>query len=243
MFFPPSSIKRQRRYVFSGLNVPGRLHGIFGFGRPTGWRVSQSRCASGGRQQRDVHVHLVLAHGGGRAVRYVQHGVLHRCDRRERDRQERRRGSFSRVLLFSYGMRAVYIESCALFVRGGVYRIVKEALGGFWAKAAVSALLFDYVLPVRSAAFPLGNTSSGCCWKLHHDCFGIEVDDSVRDMLKAWGSVAIACTVTVYFLHQNLLGIHESSGKALEDHDGNHGDGRRHAHVERLDACHKRACR
>src|SRR6476620_6840986 len=50
------------------------------------------------------------------------------------------------VLLFSYGMRAVYIESCALFVRGGVYRIVKEALGGFWAKAAVSALLFDYVL-------------------------------------------------------------------------------------------------
>src|SRR5438874_4844061 len=45
------------------------------------------------------------------------------------------------VLLFSYGMRAVYIESCALFVRGGVYRIVKEALGGFAAKAAVSALL------------------------------------------------------------------------------------------------------
>ncbi len=45
---------------------------------------------------------------------------------------------------------------------------------------------------------------------------GIEVDDSVRDMLKAGGSVAIACTVTVYFLHQNLLGIHESSGKALK---------------------------
>src|ERR1043165_10269858 len=47
------------------------------------------------------------------------------------------------VLLFSYGMRAVYIESCTLFVRGGVYRIVKEALGGGFAKAAVSALLFD----------------------------------------------------------------------------------------------------
>ena len=38
------------------------------------------------------------------------------------------------VLLFSYGMRAVYIESCTLFVRGGVYRIVKEALGAFAAK-------------------------------------------------------------------------------------------------------------
>src|ERR1700752_879024 len=32
------------------------------------------------------------------------------------------------VLLFSYSMRAVYIESSALFVRGGVYRVVKEAM-------------------------------------------------------------------------------------------------------------------
>ena len=38
------------------------------------------------------------------------------------------------VLLFSYGMRSVYIESCSLFVRGGVYRVVKEAMGGFLAK-------------------------------------------------------------------------------------------------------------
>src|SRR5436305_14487259 len=34
------------------------------------------------------------------------------------------------VLMFSYGMRSVYIESCSLFVRGGVYRVVKEAMGG-----------------------------------------------------------------------------------------------------------------
>src|SRR5438309_10814320 len=50
------------------------------------------------------------------------------------------------VLLFSYAMRSVYIESCSLFVRGGVYRVVKEAMGGFLAKLSVSALLFDYVL-------------------------------------------------------------------------------------------------
>src|ERR1700690_1901139 len=43
------------------------------------------------------------------------------------------------VLLFSYGMRSVYIESSGLFVRGGVYRVVKEALGGFVAKLSVSA--------------------------------------------------------------------------------------------------------
>ena len=58
------------------------------------------------------------------------------------------------VLLFSYGMRSVYIESSALFVRGGVYRVVKEALGGFVAKLSVSALLFDYILtgPISGVA-------------------------------------------------------------------------------------------
>src|SRR5258706_9530178 len=50
------------------------------------------------------------------------------------------------VLLFSYAMRAVYIESSALFVRGGVYRVVKDAMGGFLAKLSVSALMFDYIL-------------------------------------------------------------------------------------------------
>src|SRR3984885_5423523 len=34
------------------------------------------------------------------------------------------------VMLFSFTVRAVYVESCSMFVRGGVYRVVKEALGG-----------------------------------------------------------------------------------------------------------------
>ena len=34
------------------------------------------------------------------------------------------------IMLFSYAVRAVYIESCSMFVRGGVYRVVKEAMGG-----------------------------------------------------------------------------------------------------------------
>src|SRR4029077_4121951 len=38
------------------------------------------------------------------------------------------------VMLFSYAVRSVYIESCSIFVRGGVYRVVKEAMGGFLAK-------------------------------------------------------------------------------------------------------------
>src|SRR5580698_11267823 len=32
------------------------------------------------------------------------------------------------VMLFSYAVRSVYIESCSMYVRGGVYKIVKESL-------------------------------------------------------------------------------------------------------------------
>src|SRR5215831_18406627 len=116
------------------------------------------------------------------------------------------------VLLFSYGMRAVYIESCTLFVRGGVYRIVKEALGGFAAKTAVSALLFDYVL-----TGPISGVSAGLyIMVLILDTltkqFDVQISDAAGDVVKTWGAVVIACATTLYFLRQNLLGIHESSG-------------------------------
>jgi len=35
----------------------------------------------------------------------------------------------SLVMVFAYGIRAVYIESSSMFVREGVYRVVHEALG------------------------------------------------------------------------------------------------------------------
>jgi hypothetical protein len=41
------------------------------------------------------------------------------------------------VMLFSWAVRAVYIESSVMFVRGGVYRVVKEAMGGTMAKLSV----------------------------------------------------------------------------------------------------------
>src|ERR1700690_2710358 len=58
------------------------------------------------------------------------------------------------VMLFSFTVRAVYVESCSMFVRGGVYRVVKEALGGTLAKLSASALMFDYVLtgPISAVA-------------------------------------------------------------------------------------------
>src|SRR5205809_6031015 len=60
------------------------------------------------------------------------------------------------VMLFSTAVRAVYIESCAMFTRGGVYRNVKEALGGRFAKVSVSALMFDYILTA-----PISGVSAG----------------------------------------------------------------------------------
>src|SRR5512137_1573173 len=65
------------------------------------------------------------------------------------------------VMLFSYAVRSVYIESCSLFVRGGVYRVVKQAMGGFLAKLSVSALMFDYILTGPTSGVSAGQYVMG----------------------------------------------------------------------------------
>src|SRR5437868_10135173 len=60
------------------------------------------------------------------------------------------------VMLFAYAVRAVYIESCTMFTRGGVYRVVKEAMGGPLAELSVGALMFDYVLTGAVSAVSAG---------------------------------------------------------------------------------------
>src|SRR5205807_10547100 len=50
------------------------------------------------------------------------------------------------IMILAYAVRSVYIESCSMFVRGGVYRVVKEAMGSTLAKFSVSALMFEYIL-------------------------------------------------------------------------------------------------
>src|SRR5208337_5102223 len=64
------------------------------------------------------------------------HLLLARCGHRPK------RPRFLGLMLFSYCVRAIYVESCSMFVRGGVYRVVKEAMGGTLAKFSVSALMF-----------------------------------------------------------------------------------------------------
>ncbi len=120
------------------------------------------------------------------------------------------------VLLFSYAMRAVYIESSALFVRGGVYRVVKEAMGGFLAKLSVSALLFDYVLTGPISGVSAGQYIVGLGLEAIARYTNIHIDDGTKQAIKSAGSVLIACLVTLYFFRQNLLGISESSDKAFK---------------------------
>lgn len=120
------------------------------------------------------------------------------------------------VMLFSYAVRSVYIESCSMFVRGGVYRVVKEAMGGLLAKVSVSALMFDYVLTGPISGVSAGQYIVSLGLETYAHVVGQPLGGPTRDAWKTWGSVAIACLVTLYFFRQNVLGIHESSDKALK---------------------------
>lgn len=114
------------------------------------------------------------------------------------------------IMLFSNCVRMVYVESCSMFVRGGVYKVVKHAMGGTLAKIAVSALMFDYVLTGPISAVSAGqylvsflNELAGyfhLSFHLPHNFF----------------SVIFALLVIFYFWRKNVIGIEESSDKALK---------------------------
>jgi len=116
------------------------------------------------------------------------------------------------VMLFSYAVRSLYIESSSMFVRGGVYRVVKEAMGGSLAKLSVSALLFDYVLTGPISAVSAGQYLAGFVSALSAR-LGHPVD------LTGWHgdyfAAAFGILVTFYFWWKNIQGIHESSEKAM----------------------------
>lgn len=114
------------------------------------------------------------------------------------------------VMLFSYAVRALYIESSAMFVRGGVYRVVKEAMGGTLAKFSVSALLFDYVLTGPISAVSAGQYLAG---------FIQDIGRYLHHPLVFSGdhfAAVFAILVVIYFWWKNIQGIHESSEKALQ---------------------------
>src|SRR6202021_460868 len=118
------------------------------------------------------------------------------------------------VMLFSFAVRAVYVESCSMFTRGGVYRVVKEALGGTFAKLSVSALMFDYILTGPISGVSAGQYITG----LLNEMLGV---GAVRGWLPVWlmggahtamqlpmneTAAVLAAGVTGYYWWQNLKG-------------------------------------
>ncbi len=114
------------------------------------------------------------------------------------------------VMIFANGVRATYIESCGMFVRAGVYRVVKEAMGGTFAKLSVSALIFDYVLTGPISSVSAGSYMMGFL----NDIFpliGLNIHIPTKP-----GAVVFAIGVILYFWQKNVIGIKESSDKALK---------------------------
>jgi|HubBroStandDraft_4_1064222.scaffolds.fasta_scaffold00230_10 amino acid transporter len=114
------------------------------------------------------------------------------------------------VMLFSYCVRAVYVESCSMFVRGGVYRVVKEALGGTLAKFSVSALMFDYILTGPISGVSAGQYLAGLLNELFaYFHTGLVLSENST-------AAFFAVLVTLFFWWENIKGVHESSDKALK---------------------------
>jgi amino acid transporter len=113
------------------------------------------------------------------------------------------------VMFFSFAVRSVYMESCSMYVRGGVYVVVRDAMGKLMARLSVSALIFDYILtgPISavSAGQYLGHLLNEISERLQA---GVAISPSLF-------ATAFALAVTAYFWRTNIRGIHESSGKAL----------------------------
>jgi amino acid transporter len=114
------------------------------------------------------------------------------------------------VMLFSYAVRAIYVESCSMFVRGGVYKVVHEAMGGTLAKISVSALMFDYIL-----TGPISGVSAGLYLAGILNEMGERFHIASLHFYPPWFAAAFAVVATLYFWRKNILGMHESSEKAL----------------------------
>ena len=127
------------------------------------------------------------------------------------------------IMLFSFAVRAVYVESCSMFTRGGVYRVVKEALGGGFAKLSVSALMFDYILTGPISGVSAGQYITGLLnelikvanqWHWLPPAL-IDVHNNPIQLNMNYTSALLAAAVTTYYWWQNIKGIEESSDKAL----------------------------
>src|SRR5437762_12020768 len=113
------------------------------------------------------------------------------------------------VMLFSFAVRSVYLESCSMYVRGGVYVVVHDSMGPAMAKLSVSALVVDYIL-----TGPISVVAAG-------QYLGALLNEVSESLHQTWRSdpnsfaVFFSVAVTAYFWWLNIKGVPESSHKAL----------------------------
>ncbi|PYV13747.1 MAG: APC family permease [Acidobacteria bacterium] len=99
------------------------------------------------------------------------------------------------VMIFAYAVCQMYIESCSMFVRGGVF--------------SVSALMFDYILTGPISGVSAGQYLAGF---LNDIAAYIHLDITFPTNTVA---MIFAVGVTVYFWWVNTKGIAESGEKAM----------------------------
>ncbi len=113
------------------------------------------------------------------------------------------------VMFFSYAVRSIYMESSSMFVRGGVYVVVRDSMGPVVAKLSVSALIVDYVL-----TGPISSVSAG----QYMGRLLNELSELLRQDFRVnpnYFAAFFGVAVTLYFWWANVKGLHESSTKAL----------------------------
>src|ERR1051325_2394619 len=102
------------------------------------------------------------------------------------------------VMLFSFAVRSVYMESSSMFVRGGVYVVVRDSIGPTVAKLSVSSLVVDYVL-----TGPISVVAAG-------QYLGRLVNEFGETLHQGWRfepnsfSVVFSVAVTIYFWWMNI---------------------------------------
>lgn len=116
------------------------------------------------------------------------------------------------VMVFSFAVRSVLYESCSLYVRGGLYVVVREAMGPFMAKLSVAALIFDYLLTGPISSVSAGHYIAGLVNEVAESLFHLQT----APLDPKLGGVLVGLSVTVYFWRSNIRGLHESSQRAVQ---------------------------
>ena len=114
------------------------------------------------------------------------------------------------VMLFGFAIRSVYLESCSMFVRGGVYVVVRDSMGPTMAKLSVSALVVDYILTGPISSVSAGQYLAGLINNVAREAGHADWHVDANLFAAAFGIL-----VTLYFWRSNIHGVHESSGHAL----------------------------